>query len=388
MNTDMTPLEILEKLVAFPTFSQDSNLELVDFVETYLRACGAEPGQMLSDCGQKAAVFTSVGPDAAGGVVLSGHSDVVPVTGQSWDSDPLVVTRRGDRLYGRGTCDMKGFDALALWAIGQACKRGLKRPLQLALSFDEEIGCEGAPPLISAMQEAGLPKAQTVIVGEPSMMQVITGHKGGFGYKVHMRGFEVHSSLLNTGVNAIMYGAKLIDWANEMNAQNEAAVPGPLAADFVPPFTTLHIGMIEGGTAHNITAADCHFCFDFRIVPGEQASVWAARFEAERARIEAQMQAVQPSSKITATPFFNVPALTSEEDGAAQALAQRLTGANRTEVVSYGTEAGHFQNAGYSVVVCGPGNIAQAHQPNEFISVAQFEQGHRFMNNLLDWLET
>jgi acetylornithine deacetylase len=317
--------------------------------------------------------------------VLSGHTDVVPVEGQVWTSDPWTVTERDGRLYGRGTCDMKGFDALAIWALVEAHRRGVTRPLQLALSYDEEVGCAGAPPMIAAMQGV-LPKGEAVIVGEPSRMKIITGHKGGTGFHVHVKGYEVHSSLLPQGVSAIMEGARLIGWANDRNAETSSAPPSALALPFDPPFTTFHVGMIAGGTAHNITAADCRFALEMRVVPGESLDDWAARFEAEAARMDAALKARRPEAGVHLFRFFGVPALEPEGMGPAEALARRLTGDNATGVVSYGTEAGQFQQAGYSAVVCGPGDIAQAHQPDEFIELAEFHAGQRFMERLLDAL--
>jgi acetylornithine deacetylase len=375
---------LMDKLVGFPTVSRDSNLELIDFVEDYLKGYGIDSVRVPNEDGSKAALYAHIGPEIDGGVVLSGHTDVVPVDGQNWDSDPFTVTERQGKLYGRGTCDMKGFDALALSAVPLALERGIKRPLQIALSYDEEVGCTGAPPMIDHMVSHGLPRADTVIVGEPSMMKVVTGHKGGIGYKMHFRGFEVHSSLAPTGVSAIMMAAKLINWANDVNAENAAKPVTELAADFVPPYTTLHIGTIQGGTAHNITAKDCHFGFDFRIVPGEDIGEWQARFLAKVAEIEAEMKAVRPEAGITAEQYFHVPGLVPEDDGAAEALVRKLTGENARHVVSYGTEAGQFQERGYSAVICGPGDIAQAHQPNEYITVDQFQQGEAFIARLVD----
>jgi acetylornithine deacetylase len=309
------------------------------------------------------------------------------VDGQPWDTDPLSVVEKDGKYYGRGTCDMKGFDALALWALVEGKYSTLKRPLQIALSFDEEIGCTGAPPMIAAMQPV-LPKGTAAIIGEPSTMQAVTGHKGGIGFDTHVVGFEVHSSLLHTGVNAIMAGAKLIEWANEMNTLNMEATPTDLAAMFDPPFTTLHVGMIQGGTAHNITAKDCKFAMDFRVVPGEDKDVWANAYLKRVPEVEAQMQAVVPQTRIDITPRFDVPALQPEEDGPAESFVRQITGDNASHKVSYGTEAGQFQDAGYSAVICGPGDIAQAHQPNEFIEVAQFNAGHDFMKKLLVKLGT
>lgn len=372
---------ILEKLIAFPTVSRDPNLPLVDWVETYLAAHGISSHRVPSPCGQKAHLFASVGPDAPNGVALSGHTDVVPIDGQDWSSDPWTLTERDGKLFGRGTCDMKGFDALAIWALVEARNLPLKRPLQLALSFDEEVGCMAVADLVEALIASELPRAQTVIVGEPSMMQVVTGHKGGVGIQVAITGFEVHSSLQPYGVSAIMEGAKLIDWANECNAANAAAAPSALAAPFDPPFSTLHVGMISGGTAHNITAKNCEFMLSVRQVPGDTG--WRDKIIAKAREIETEMKAIRSEAEITLTDTFGVPPLTPEDNGPAEALTRRLTGDNGTHVVSYGTEGGQFQIRGYSVVVCGPGDIAQAHQPDEFLSLDQLAAGEAFMARLL-----
>ncbi|NOE34687.1 MULTISPECIES: acetylornithine deacetylase [unclassified Ruegeria] len=384
----LTPLEIMTKLISFPTVSRETNLPLVDWVEEYLQSHGIEPHRWPDpDQPHKAAIFAHVGPNEEGAVVLSGHTDVVPVDGQPWDTDPFTVIEKDGKYFGRGTCDMKGFDALAIWALVEAHHAGVKRPLQLALSFDEEVGCTGAPPMIEAMQEV-LPKGSAVIVGEPSMMQAVTGHKGGFGFDTHITGFEVHSSIMHTGVNAIMEAAPLIDWANQQNAKNTAAEPTPVAAVFDPPWTTCHVGMIEGGTAHNITAKDCRFMMDFRTVPDESKAQWQDAYFQQVRAIEARMQAVHPDARIELSENFSIPGLVPEQDGEAETLVRALTGDNASHVVSYGTEAGQFQEAGYSAVICGPGDIAQAHQPNEFISVAQFEAGHKFMQRLVEKLST
>ena len=378
----LTPFEIMERLVAFPTVSRDSNLPLVDWVEDYLSSHGITAHRHYDETGEKAAIFAHVGPEVAGGVVLSGHTDVVPVDGQPWASDPFRVVERDGKYYGRGCCDMKGFDALAIWALVEAQHAGVARPLQLALSYDEEVGCVGAPPMIERMLQV-LPRADLAIIGEPSMMQAVTGHKGSLGYDVHVVGFEVHSSIMHRGVNAIMAAAPLIDWANRQNAENRARPPLDMAALFDPPWTTLHVGQIVGGTAHNITAKDCRFGMDFRVVPGEDPEVWGARFTARVAEAQADMQAVRPEARIELQPKFRVPGLQPEEAGSAEELVRQITGDNAHHVVSYATEAGQFQERGYSAVICGPGDIAQAHQPDEYITVAQFNAGHDFMRALL-----
>lgn len=383
MHSTTTPRELLERLVSFPTVSRDSNLDLVDWVEAWLDDRGIAAHRVWNGDRTKAGLFAQVGPDVPGGVLLSGHTDVVPVDGQAWTSDPWTLTERDGRLYGRGSADMKGFDALALWALGEAAKGGLRRPLQIALSYDEEIGCTGAPPLIAALAPV-LPKAAAVIVGEPTTMRAVTGHKGGMGMHLHFRGHEVHSSRLPEGVSAVMEAARFVQWMNERNAELQATPPTSVARAFDPPFTTLHAGMIAGGTAHNITAGDCRVSVEMRVVPGETVAEWEARFLAELDRIGAAMRAVHPRAGVTVEPYFSLPTFVPERDGTAEALARRLTGDNGSHTVSYGTEASHFQAAGFSTVVCGPGDIDQAHKADEFIAISEMEAGERFMRRLLD----
>jgi acetylornithine deacetylase len=381
----LSPFELMVKLISFPTVSRDTNIPLIDWVDEYLAGHGIKSHRYIDPDQPKHALFAHVGPDVEGAIVLSGHTDVVPIDGQPWDTDPYSVVEKDGKYYGRGTCDMKGFDALALWALVEAHYAGVKRPLQIAFSFDEEVGCTGAPPMIAAMQGV-VPKGSAVIVGEPSSMQAVTGHKGGSGFNTHVVGFEVHSSLLHTGVNAIMAGAKLIEWANEQNTLNMAAKPTDMAMMFDPPFTTVHVGMIEGGTAHNITAKDCYFAMDFRVVPGEDKEKWKIDYLEKVREVEAAMQSVVPETCIEITPRFDVPALQPEDDGEAETMVRQITGDNASHKVSYGTEAGQFQQAGYSAVICGPGSISQAHQPNEFIEVSQFNAGHEFMQKLVERL--
>ncbi|NNK68531.1 MAG: acetylornithine deacetylase [Rhodobacteraceae bacterium] len=381
----MNARDILDKLVAFPTVSRDSNLELVDWVEAYLADHGVTARRVWTEDRQKAALYANIGPEVEGGIVLSGHTDVVPVDGQDWDTDPFTVVEKDGKLYGRGTCDMKGFDAIALAAVPLALERRVKRPLQIALSYDEEIGCTGAPPMIDDM--AGhLPRASAAIIGEPSMMQAVTGHKGTFGYWANFRGFEVHSSLMHRGVSAIMEAGRLIEWANRMNDENRTKPPSEIAAMFDPPWTTVHVGEIHGGTAHNITARDARVQIEVRAVPDETLESWDAALKSEIARIEAGMRAVHPDAGIALEPMFDVPGLQPEAEGRAEELVRRITGDNGSHVVSYGTEAGQFQERGYSAVICGPGDIAQAHQPNEYLTVAQFEAGQRFVTQVIDRL--
>ncbi len=381
--THLDPLALMTKLISFPTVSRDSNLPLVDWVESYLDSHGIPAHRVYDETGEKAALFAHVGPDVEGGIVLSGHTDVVPVDGQAWDTDPWTVIEKDGKYFGRGTCDMKGFDALSIWALVEAHHRGVTRPLQLALSYDEEVGCLGAPPMIDRMVET-LPKASAVIVGEPSMMNAVTAHKGGLGLNTRIKGYEVHSSLMHTGVSAIMSGARLIEWANQTNAASAAAEPSPVAAMFEPTFTTVHIGTIEGGTADNITAKDCRFSVDMRVLPDESPERWREIYMEQVAGVVADMKAVHPDTAIEVDTTFWVPGLRPEEDGEAERIVRQITGDNGEHVVSYGTEAGQFQERDYSVVICGPGSIEQAHQPNEFIEVAQFKAGAAFLERMLD----
>ncbi len=381
-----TPRQMLEKLVSFPTVSDVSNLELINFVEEYLSGHGVKSQRVYDETGEKANLYAVIGPNVEGGVVLSGHTDVVPVKGQAWVTDPFKVTEKDGKLYGRGTCDMKGFDALALALVPEMLKANLKRPIQIALSYDEEVGCLGAPFMISDMVKK-LPHAAAVIVGEPSMMQVVSGHKGAIGFMTHVKGFEIHSSLMHQGVSAVMTAARLVEWLRLRFEENLAATPNDIDAMFEPPFTTLHAGIIKGGSATNITALDCEFSCDIRCPASQDPLEWFARYKAFVDEVEAEIQAIRPEASITVIARDVNPALKPETEGAAETLARQLTGDNGSHVVSYGTEAGQFQREGYSVVVCGPGSIDQAHQPNEFITIEQFEAGEAFIRRLIDTLK-
>lgn len=385
--------EMMDRLVSFPTISRDSNLELIGFVRDYLAGHGIESRIVPSPKGEpKANLFAQVGPNVPGGVVLSGHTDVVPVDGQNWSTDPFQVVERDGKLFGRGTCDMKGFDALGLALVPEMLKAGLKRPIQFALSFDEEVGHQGVPSLIEAMGEH-LPKASAVFVGEPTSMKVVTQHKGGCSLITRLRGFEVHSSLVHTGVSAVMNAARLITWHGQRMAENrEAALamgddaPGAL---FDPPYTTLHNGMIQGGTAGNITAKDCWFSSDIRCLPTEDGRDWFNQYRAECDRVAAEMQAIRPETGVDIEVRLLAPGCRKETDGESEHLARLLTGDNGEHAVSYGTEAGHFQNeGGYSVCVVGPGSIEQAHQPDEFIETSQLAAGEAFIRRLIQHLST
>jgi acetylornithine deacetylase len=385
MAATLTAREILDRLVAFPTVSRDGNLDLIAWIEGYLADHGVASTRVPDPTGAKAALFANVGPEAEGGIVLSGHTDVMPVDGQDWTRDPWTVTEEGGRLYGRGTCDMKGFDALALAMVPYALSLDLARPLQLALSYDEEVGCIGAPPMIDAMAGA-LPRAAACIVGEPTMLRPVTGHNASVLYHVAIRGHEVHSSRLPEGVSAIHEAGRVLAWVNAANSRIRAAEPDPLSAMFEPPFTTVHVGEISGGTAHNITARDCTLTVGFRVPAGDDLGAHAAAFEAFLAGLDTDLRGMNPKAGVTFARGAGVPALRPEARGAAEALARRVTGDNGTHVVTYGTEAGHFQDRGYSTIVCGPGDIAQAHQPDEWIAAEQLRRGEAMLRRVVETL--
>jgi acetylornithine deacetylase len=380
MGSGLSPLEMLARLVAFPTVSTRSNLDLIGFVEDYLSGLGVPSLRLPDETGEKAGLVALVGPAVAGGVVLSGHTDVVPVAGQAWSSDPFVLTERAGRLYGRGTCDMKGFCAVALSLIPEMLTAPLTRPILLCLTRDEEIGCIGAPPLIEAML-AQMPRPQAVIVGEPTEMRVVTGQKGSWGFRARVRGHEVHSSLMHTGVSAVMTSAGLIDWMGRLMEERSATTP---ANDFEPPWTTIHIGLIEGGTANNITARDCVFSGEVRCLPEEDPVDWRSCILDEAARREAAMRRIHPDTAITFETRMILPGFLA--DPPAETLARALTGDNGLNVVSYQTEAGHFKARELPTVICGPGSITQAHQPDEFITCEQLDAGATFIRRLIDRL--
>lgn len=379
-----TPREMLETLVAFPTVSSESNLDLISFVEAYLAAHGVETHRVVSDCGTKANLYATVGPETPGGVVLSGHTDVVPIEGQDWHSDPFELTERDGLLYGRGTCDMKAFSAIGLALVPEMVD--LQRPIHFALSYDEEIGCLGAPRLIETIQDA-LPPIRAVFVGEPTSMRVVTGHKSILHFDTYVTGHEAHSSQQHRGVSAVMVAGRLINWLAERQRQNA------LAADpdstFEPPYSTLHCGVVHGGTAHNITARDCSFVTDIRTVPGDDPKALFAEFEAfARDVVEPEMRSISADTEIRIEIHASVPGFDAPADGEAVRLAKQLSGQNDTEVVPYAAESGQFQQAGFSVAMCGPGSIDQAHQPDEYISIEQLDKGTEFMRRLIEHQST
>lgn len=380
MTLRLSPRAMLGRLVAFPTVSTASNLDLVDFAADYLADHGVEALRVPDEAGTKAGLLARIGPAVPGGVVLSGHSDVVPVAGQPWTSDPFVLAERDGRLYGRGTADMKGFCATALALVPEMRAAALRRPILIAITRDEEIGCIGAPPLIDAML-ASEPPPEAVIVGEPSEMRVVTGQKGSWGFRARVRGHEVHSSRMHTGVSAIIEAARFIAWTQDEMARAADETP---TNDFDPPWTTIHFGLIEGGTAANITARDCRFSGEVRCLPHQDPGEWRARLLAEAARRTDAIRAIASDAGFTFEDRMLLPGFLA--DPRAESLARALTGDNGRSVVSYQTEASHFQARGLPTVICGPGSIAQAHQPDEFITCDQLDAGEAFIRRLIERL--
>ena len=376
-----TPTEFLEKLVSFDTTSAKSNMELIDFVVDHLRGHGIDSTLVRSPEGDKANLWATIGPKKEGGICLSGHTDVVPVTGQPWDTDPFTLTHKGSRLYGRGTCDMKAFPATALALLPEMLAQPLARPIHFAFSYDEEIGCKGAPSMIAEIGKT-LPKPSIVIVGEPTDMKVVSAHKGMWFFSVVVTGKEAHSSQTHRGVSAVMTGARLIAKLDEM-AKARAAAADP-ACKFVPPYTTIHVGTVQGGTASNIISRHCEFVCDIRNLPDDFPEEIQEEFETWIAQeILPEMQAIDPSTSIKVTTENVVAGLREDRDSEAEQLVRQLTGDNDMTYVPYGTEAGQFQRAGMAVVVCGPGSIDQAHQPNEFIESDQIDQCETMLRKLI-----
>ena len=382
MQKQYSAKEMLDKLVSFKTVSRDSNLDMIMFIQDYLNSYGLNSHLVFNDLNNKANLFTQIGPNVEGGILLSGHTDVVPIDGQSWDTDPFRLIEKNNRLYGRGSCDMKGFNALVLAAIPSMIKAKMKKPIQIAFSYDEEVGCLGAPAMIKNIKLT-LPKVAAVIIGEPTMMNTVNGHKTSVGLKTHVRGFEVHSSLMHNGVSAVMNAGKLVSWVSQQTEKNRTMKIREENRKFDPPFTTLHVGEINGGTAGTITAKDCRFSLDIRCLPSESSKAWVKKYQTYAKTVMAKMQDINSTTYINIDTAHFVPGLQPEANGFAEALVRQITRQNGTEMVSYGTEAGQFQGAGYSTIICGPGSIKQAHQANEYLEVSQLKRGELFISELI-----
>jgi acetylornithine deacetylase len=376
--------ELLARLVHFDTTSHKSNLALVAFVEDYLAQHGLASQLVPSADATKASLYASIGPAGVPGVALSGHTDVVPVEGQAWSSDPFVLTEREGRLYGRGAADMKGFLACVLAAVPDFVQRKLAVPIHLVFSYDEEVGCIGVRPLIAEIRRRFV-TPRMVIVGEPTSMSVVDAHKGPVRWRVEIKGRAAHSSMAPLGVNAISVAGKLLQELSRIERELKVA---PRAERFDPPYATLQVTRIDGGTATNIVPVFCRFDFDVRALPGVDVTAIDRRIRAfaERECVP-EMKLVAPESGIDIHVTNQVPPFAAGSTSEAVALALHLSGSNGTRAVSYATEAGLFQEAGSPAVVIGPGDIAQAHAADEFIAKAQLDACMTFLGRLGTWAE-
>jgi acetylornithine deacetylase len=382
----VTSQEMLRRLVAFDTTSRESNLALIEDVRDYLAGHGIESTLVPSADGRKSNLFATIGPDVAGGIILSGHTDVVPVDGQPWDSDPWTLTEKPDgNLYGRGTCDMKGFAAVVLAMVPRLRAARLKVPLHLAFSYDEEVGCLGAVDLVERLI-ATVKRPRAAIVGEPTMMQVVNAQNTANSFVTTFTGFEAHSSMTHLGVSAIHFAGAFIHWLDQI--QEDLAAQPRRDLDLMPPYTTINVGTIAGGTATNILARECVLGWNYRTTPGEDPLALEARARAWLAdTLLPKMRRRHPAARIETIRRSAVPGLIPTENEDATALALAWSGGNRTYAVPYGTEAGLFRAAGIPTVICGPGDIAQAHQPNEFLAKSQLDACAAFLERLVGWAE-
>lgn len=380
MTDTATVADRLAKLISFDTTSRNSNLDLITWVEDQLNPLGFDCRRIENSEGDKSNLWARIGPDVPGGLVLSGHSDVVPVDGQPWETDPFDMTEINGRLFGRGTSDMKGFLALCLAFAPKFATLDLKKPIHFAFSYDEEVGCQGAPLMIDDMVERGA-RPDAVWVGEPTLWQVVSGHKGIMLTKVVVTGREAHSSLPHLGVSANGEAVDLMTVLRDI--ERDLAANADPDSPFDPPYPTLSIGELHGGTATNILARECEFHFDLRCPPGYDPDKILAPFLEAAAEKDAALKARYPECGVEVTKYTDVPGLAPGENNAAETLVRALTGDNALRAVAYATEAGLFHQAGMAAVICGPGSIDQAHKPNEFVDKAQLTQGVKVFNDLL-----
>jgi acetylornithine deacetylase len=375
-------IEMIRTLVGFPTVSRDSNLELIHFVRDQLAALGAQSRLTYNDERSKANLFATLGPREMPGIVLSGHTDVVPVDGQAWDTDPFKLVEKNGRLYGRGTADMKSFIAVVLALAPEFARRGLTTPLHFAFSYDEEVGCIGVGRLISDLAQQGI-TPKSCIVGEPTLMRPVIAHKGKKGFRCSVRGLASHSAYAPAGVNAVEAAAEAVAYLKSMARRHRDH--GPFDRSFDVAHTTVHTGVMRGGTALNIVPHECTFDFEFRHLPGDDPDALLAEFTSYiDARIVPEMRAVHADAGFSIEPLSALPALDNGPEVEVVGLAQELSGNDDIGKVSFGTEGSQFQRAGIPTVVCGPGSIAQAHKPNEYVAIEQVVKCEEFMRRLMD----
>ena len=383
--TDRTStLAMLKKLIAFDTTSRNSNLELIYYIKDYLESLNIKSEIIFNDKKTKANILATIGPDCEGGIVLSGHSDVVPVDGQDWHTDPFILTAKDDKLYGRGTSDMKSFIAIILAILPELCAMKLSKPIHLAFSYDEEVGCLGAHSLVAFLKQH-VKRPAFAVIGEPTELRVINSHKGIHSFKTTITGHEAHSSAVHKGVNAIAIAAELIHF---LNTQQKTFIihqhGNETAQRFDPPYTTLHVGTIHGGTARNIIPKHCEFYWEIRHIPGSDANQLITAYNDFARSLLPAMQKIAPEATIITESLAVVPSLNQHSDTTYEDLLLSLTGHNQAEVVSFGTEAGIFQHQYIPALICGPGSIMQAHKPNEYIANEQIDQGIAFVKKLVN----
>ena len=375
-------LEMIRRLIAFPTVSRDSNLELIHYVRDYLRPFDAGIRLTYDDAKRKANLFATVGPRGEGGIALSGHTDVVPTEGQPWDTNPFEAVERDGKLYGRGASDMKSFIAIALALMPEFVNRGLTTPLHVALSYDEEVGCIGVGRLIGDLARAGI-RPRACIVGEPTLMRPVIAHKGKRGYRCTVRGSAGHSAYAPRAVNAVEYASEAIAYLKGMARRFRDS--GPYDRGFDVAHTTVHAGVIHGGTALNVIPHECTFDFEFRHLPGDDPERLLREFrDYVRNALEPEMRAVNPATGFIIEPLSEIPVLDAGPESEVVGLAQELSGHTEIGKVSFGTEGSQFQRAGIPTVVCGPGSIEQAHKPNEYVTLEQVARCEAFMRRLMD----
>ncbi len=379
-----TTKQILSDLIAFPTVSVDSNLDMISYLAARLIDCGAKVEIFHDETGKKANLFATLGPEVDGGIVLSGHSDVVPVTDQDWTSDPFVMEEREGRLYGRGTCDMKGFIAATIAMAPHFAQQVTDTPVHFAFTYDEETGCIGAGHLVEALKERNI-TPRLAIIGEPTSMRIIEGHKGCFEYSTRFQGLEGHGSAPDRGVNAVEYAARYVSRLLELKAK--LTTMAPETSRFEPPWTTVNVGAIHGGSVHNVIAPKAQVDWEMRPVQASDATFVkeALKSYCDEELLPA-MRKVYPDAQIDTEVVGEVAGLVPEDDNSARKLLMELTGANGADLVPFGTEAGLFQSMGMDVVVCGPGSIEQAHKADEFIALDQLADCLKLLEKLGDTL--
>lgn len=378
--------EILAKLVSFPILGGQSNLSILNWIKEYLESFGVQVHLVPNEKGNKASLHCRIGPGNHGGVILSGHMDVVPVAGQQWTTDPFTLTDKGDgKLYGRGACDMKGFLACCLAALPQMVNADLKKPIYLAFSYDEEIGCLAGPALAKAIKTHYKETPKYAIIGEPSMMEPVIGQKAIYIMETYVNGSAGHSSRIKQEVSAIHEAMRLILWLEKkMDALIEA---GRLDERFHPPHSTIHIGVVNGGIAPNVIADKAHFFWDLRTIPKDSIDSIVSEFSAYCQERENVLRKIYPDFKIENIENHPpVPHLDTQAQDDVVDLIKRISGNSNWDTVSYAAEAGQFANEGFQSAICGPGNIAQAHRADEFIAKEQLQKGVNMMYNLMEEL--